>query len=253
MSPSNRLLTTRLSHARRSRLKELAGATLGPLGLQVEPEYHSLAAHRRRILEGLAIARVIDVGANVGQYAGALRRDGYVGDIVSFEANPTSASELELNAAGDRRWRVEGVALGPEPGSTRLHVTVDSLSTSLLAPTADEQYEFMAEASGSTPVEVRTLDSFALVGDGTPTLLKLDVQGYELEVLRGAVRTLGEVAAVECELSLVQLYDGQAMIEDVVGHLRAAGFRPVCLSRGFTNPTSHEVIQVDGLFLRGGG
>lgn len=217
----------------------------------MEPEYHSLAAHRSRIVADAGIARVIDVGANVGQYACALRHAGYEGDILSFEANPAAASRLRQAAAGDERWTIEGVALGSEPGSMPLHVTVDSLSTSLLVPSADEQYAFMAEAPESVVVEVRTLDSFHLSEDGSCTLLKLDVQGYELEVLRGAASTLAEVTAVECELSLAQIYEGQALIEDVVAHLRAAGFRPVCLSRGFTDPTSHEVIQVDGLFLRG--
>ena len=224
----------------------------GPLGLQVEPAYHSLEQQRRRILECRAVGRVIDVGANVGQYAGELRHAGYRGEIVSFEANPVAAGELEARAAGDRRWSVEGVALGSRPATTRLHVTVDSLSTSLLSPSADGQYAFMSEEPDQVDVEVRTLDSFALTRDDVPTLLKLDVQGYELEVLRGAAATLAGVCAVESELSLVPLYEGQALVEDVVGHLRAAGFHPVCLSRGFTDPTTHEVIQVDGLFVRGG-
>jgi len=245
--------TSGLSTARKTWLRGLASKSFGPLGLQIEPAYHGLAAHRRASLANLGITRVVDVGANVGQYAGALRRAGYAGDIVSFEANPAAARRLQLAAAGDRRWRIESMALGPEPGSTKLHVTVDSLSTSLLAPTADTQYAFMIEAPESVVVEVRTLDSFLLTKDKAPTLLKLDVQGYELEVLRGASKTLEEVAAVECELSLVPLYEGQALIEDVVGHLRAAGFRPVCFPRGFTDPTSHEVIQVDGLFLRDEG
>jgi FkbM family methyltransferase len=220
------------------------------MGLHVEPTYHSLAAHRGRVLAGCGIRRVIDVGANVGQYAAGLRSAGYTGEIVSFEANPEAAAGLRAAAESDRGWRAEGVALGAVDGVLDLHVTVDSLSTSLLAPSARGTYEFMAEAPEHVTVDVRPLDAFNLTGDGVPTLLKLDVQGYELEVLAGAAATLARVSAVECELSLVPLYDGQALVEDVVTHLRAAGLHPICLARGFTDPVTHEVVQLDGIFVR---
>jgi FkbM family methyltransferase len=236
----------------RAKQKKRLNSLMRFVGLGVEPSYHSLAAHRGRVLARHGVGRVIDVGANVGQYAGGLRAAGYTGEIVSFEANPAAAAGLRAAAESDPGWRAEGVALGAVDGVLDLHVTVDSLSTSLLTPAAGDTYEFMAEAPQSVRVDVRPLDAFELTADGVATLLKLDVQGYELEVLAGAAATLAQVSAVECELSLVPLYDGQALVEDVVAHLRAAGLRPICLTRGFTDPASHEVIQLDGIFLRDG-
>lgn len=234
----------------RSTRKAAIDSAFRRVGLRAEPRYHMLDAHRRALLRDQHITRVLDVGANVGQYARSLRSDGYVGDIVSFEPNPSAAAALVQTAAGDARWHIEPVALGSTAGSLRLHVTVDSLSTSLLAPNAEYGYGFMDEVQEEVEVEVKLLDDINTSVSGSATLLKLDVQGFELEVLRGAERTLQSVAAVECELSLVPLYHGQALIEDVVAHLRHAGLHPVCLVRGFTDPKTHEVVQVDGLFVR---
>jgi FkbM family methyltransferase len=86
------------------------------------------------LLDRLDISLGVDVGANVGQYAESLRDMGYHEQIVSFEVNPDAAALLRQAAAGDATWRVEGYALGALPGSSELHLTVDSMSTSLLKP-----------------------------------------------------------------------------------------------------------------------
>jgi hypothetical protein len=133
-----------------------------------------------------------------------------------------------------------------------LHVTDDSQSTSLLVPTAD--YAFM-QKNHEVEVDTQTLDAFgpfASPADAKGLLLKMDVQGFEGDVLRGAARTLESCSVVECELSTVELYAGQALMEEVIAQLRRAGLFPVALVRGFTDPTSHNVIQYDGIFARSG-
>ncbi len=105
----------------RSTWKASADALFRRVGLRAEPRYHMLDRHRQALLRAQRITRVLDVGANVGQYASSLRRDGYTGEIVSFEANPVAASPPGCHGRGRRRWRVEAVALGAVPGLTRLH------------------------------------------------------------------------------------------------------------------------------------
>lgn len=223
-------------------------SVFGKVGLAVEPTYHGLAAQRAAILSERAVGCVVDVGANTGQYATDIRSHGYEGPIVSFEANPLVTPLLQRKAALDPRWVTHGCALGAQAGRMPLNITVDSLSSSLLQP-SDDRYAFMAPARSQPTVAVRTLDSFDLDAHG-PLHIKLDVQGFELEVLRGAAATVGRAVSVECELSLTPLYRGQALIEDVTGLLRKAGFAPIGFHRGFTDPDSHYVQQVDGLFLR---
>ncbi len=80
--------------------------------------------------------------------------------------------------------------------------------------------------------------------------LKIDTQGYEQEVLCGARETLKKTAAVEIELSLSEMYEGQALLPEVWSMLTAAGFRPAWIERGFRDPSDIWLMQVDGLFVR---
>jgi FkbM family methyltransferase len=219
--------------------------------VRVEPAYHGLDQHRLRVLRAKGVELVLDVGANVGQYAQSLRRDGYSGRIVSFEPQPEAAGVLESRSLDDPLWSVEPYALGAEASELPIYRTSDSVSSSLLAPRNDALgHGFLAgEWRGAT--EVRRLDDVILPVEADSTVyLKLDVQGYELNVLAGATATLAGVAAVECELTVQPLYEGQVLIEEIVGHLRALGFTPTCLTRGYTDPVSHEVVQMDGIFVR---
>ncbi len=232
--------------------RRLAADVFGIAGLAVEPTYHGLAAHRERLIRTHSIGHVLDVGANTGQYAKALLASGYQGLVTSFEPNPRAAKELRATAAGRPAWTVHEVALTSSEGRMTLHVTDDSQSTSLLVPTAD--YAFM-QKNHEVEVDTQTLDAFgpfASPADAKGLLLKMDVQGFEGDVLRGAARTLESCSVVECELSTVELYAGQALMEEVIAQLRRAGLFPVALVRGFPDPTSHNVIQYDGIFARSG-
>ena len=174
-----------LSTARNAWWRGLASRSFGPLGLHVEPAYHGLAAHRRAILADLGITRVVEVGANVEPYAGALEGPAMQETSCLLRGEPRSGPSAATGGCWGRRWMIASSALGAEPGSTKLHVTVDSLSTSLLAPTGGPQYALMNEAPDSVVVEVRTLDSFVLTRDKAPTLFKLEVQGYGSRPSRG--------------------------------------------------------------------
>ena len=83
--------------------------------------------------------------------------------------------------------------------------------------------------------------------------LKLDVQGFELEVLHGAEEVLPQVLVVESELSLAHLYENGATLVDVVGHLDARGFELVSLEPAFVDERDGRLLQVDGIFTRSAG
>ena len=80
--------------------------------------------------------------------------------------------------------------------------------------------------------------------------LKMDVQGYELPALEGAAQTLRQVVAIEVELSLVPLYERQALVHEVMGYLSDRGFEPVWLEKVLVDSQSGRLLQVDGLFVR---
>jgi hypothetical protein len=101
-------------------------------------------------------------------------------------------------------------------------------------------------------VPATTVDEIVTDHDLTPerTLLKIDVQGYERDVLDGAVKTLPSFVGVRTEMSLVALYDGQALMPEIIDILGRNGFQLWHIEPGFTEPGSRRLLQVDGVFFR---
>jgi FkbM family methyltransferase len=190
---------------------------------------------------------VLDVGANDGSWARELRRAGLRGRIVSFEPLAESFAALERSAD----WEIHRLALGDRAGRARLHVSANRQSSSLL-PMLDRHERAAPESAviRSEEVEVARLDDLGAVRAGEHAYLKLDVQGAELDVLRGAARTLESVRVVEAELSAVELYEGQALLGQVVEYLRAAGFDLIGLEPTFRDRVTGDLLQMNGLFRR---
>ncbi len=195
-----------------------------------------------------ALRTIIDVGAGRGQFALFARRRFPAAQIFSFEPLPDSISKA-ARVLADARVDLRPVAIGAARGQAVVHVTEDRDSSSLLSPTPAQSSRFPGTSEvAELSVEVRTLDeSFDSVEQ--PVLLKLDLQGGELDALQGAANLLSQVKEVFVECSFVELYSGQPLAEDVIAHLTANGFS----LRGIFSPTygaDGECIQADLLFER---
>ena len=221
-------------------------------GISVTRSPLAHSTQRLRLLREREVSAVLDVGASIGEYGQSLRWTGYRGRIISYEPLPEVFEQLRARAAGDEKWLCRQVALGASSGTADLHVAGDMVSSSLLP-----QLPPMAAAApqarklGEESVTVTTLDDER--GGWAPEdrmLLKLDVQGFELEVLRGARRTLKSVVAVEMELSLHALYDGQRPFGEQLAVLHDLGFDLVSLENVFVDQAIPRLLQVDGLFVR---
>ena len=105
---------------------------------------------------------------------------------------------------------------------------------------------------GREAVSVVPLDSLEsrLVHPGEVVWLKLDVQGYEMQVLAGAERTLAKTRLIEMELSLVALYEGQALICEAIERLRTMGFQLIAVEDAFVDDNTRHTLQVNGIFER---
>lgn len=208
---------------------------------------------RPGLLRERQIDLVLDGGANAGHYAESLRQAGFQGRIVSFEPLSAARRELEQRAAGDSRWETSPFALGEGRGTFSLHIAGNSSSSSLLPMlarhvTAAPESAYVQDEA----VEVRSLDELApeLVRAGERVWLKLDLQGYELPALRGAEQTLAQAEVVECEVSLVELYEGQALLPELYAHLAARGFGLWLAEPIFRDATNGEILQLDAVFVR---
>jgi FkbM family methyltransferase len=238
-------------------LKEFVRTAAKQLGLELHRyiPVRSQAAQLEAMLRSHGVDLVLDVGANTGQFGRELRKHiGYAGRIVSFE--PTSAAYLQLvaNAAGDANWIVaERCAIGAAEGAIDINVSSNSVSSSALPML--ESHVVAAPGSGYASVEnvpLRTLDSLApkWLREASCTLLKIDTQGFESEVLMGARQTLARVHGVQLELSLVPLYAGQKLLTELAAEITAHGFELWASYPTFCDERSGRLLQVDATFFR---
>jgi FkbM family methyltransferase len=205
------------------------------------------------LLGHLGATTVLDVGANIGQYATALRSSGYRGTIVSCEPLSEAFAHLQRRAANDPAWDVRRTAVGSEVGTAEIHVAANSFSSSLLEMT--DAHTTAAPGSETVAAENVPLTTVAelvaeLALDPDRTLLKIDTQGYEAPVLDGAGPLVGKLAAISLELSFVPLYSGQQLFDDLVARLREAGYVLYAIEGGFGDKRTGRMLQCDGLFVR---
>jgi FkbM family methyltransferase len=232
-------------------VRERIGRLARRLGYEVRQytPLRSFAAAREQLLDGIDV--VVDVGANAGQYGEGLRELGYRGRLVSLEPVPEAYAELERRAAADAAWEAVRVAASDADGELTINVTGDSRSSSVLA-----RNERFADKPGWAPrdsvqVAARRLDGLVgeLLRDGERAYLKLDVQGYESHVIEGAGDALRRFEAIELELSITPLYEGQPGLTEMLPLLAARGFRPVCLEPILLDDEG-LLMEMDGLFAR---
>lgn len=169
-------------------------------------------------------ATLIDAGANRGQFSTAFRARRPEAAILAFEPLPEAADAYAALFAKDDRVDLHRVALSDRSGTATFHVADRADSSSLLAPGTGQAAAFNVRCARTIAVSVDRLDQQVdMARLVRPILLKIDVQGAELDLLRG-VGTLEAVDFVYVELSFVPLYDGQALFDDVAPFLHDRGF-----------------------------
>ena len=205
-----------------------------------------------RILAGLKLNTVVDIGANRGQFALCIRRLYPHAQIFSFEPLGKPAGAWMRNFGADTRAQLFNKAIALQSGSATMNVSRWDVSSSLLpfAQAQHDNFPLTEEASKET-VETATLETCIeehLIQD--PALLKLDVQGFELTALQGCGQLLERFRYVYVEASFVELYVGQALATEVIAFLFNRGFKLVCVAN-LSSGTSARPIQADFLFSKG--
>jgi FkbM family methyltransferase len=241
----------------RARALRTTTSAFNRLGYEVrareDPALKPEETRRARLLRTLGITLVLDVGANVGGYAAQLRRIGFNSRIVSFEPLRATFAVLEAAARADPLWECRQVALGSSDGAAEINVSANAVSSSLLAIN-DRALQSAPEAGyvGTERIEVARLDSIwpELVTEDDRVYLKLDVQGLELEALKGAEGALGSIACIQAELSFVPLYAGSPGFTELIEYMGARGFRLAGLEEGHDDVRTGEMLQADGIFIR---
>ena len=202
------------------------------------------------ILKKIKPDAILDLGANKGQFALVSKMVFHDLPIFSFEPIPDEANVFKQIHGYDQKVRLFEYALGEERKTAKLHLSKSADSSSML-PIGKLQSEIFSETQevGTLEVKVEKLDDFkSHFLNKYEMLLKIDVQGFELNVLRGAVETLNQCKYVYVECSEVSLYEGQALRKDVETFLNNHGFslKESCNEFFLDN----KLIQADYLFAR---
>jgi FkbM family methyltransferase len=241
-------------------LRTFAEAT----GLEVRKTsvYTSQKLRHQLLFSQLPIDLVLDVGANTGQFVHQCRSAGYKREIISFEPSAAAHAGLLQSAAADPLWTVaDRMALGATTGEIEINIAANSYSSSIF-PMLDSH---LAAAPGSAYVQkekvpLRRLDNVLaalhpnlLKTTAAPVrcvFLKLDVQGYEPHVLAGATQLLNHTLAVQLEMSLLPLYEGESLMPQMHAAMTAKGFDLWDLEPSFRDPATGRLLQLDGIFTR---
>lgn len=208
---------------------------------------------RRKLLKSYAINVVLDVGANAGQFAMQMRNLGFFGKIVSFEPLGSAFELLRQNADKDPKWEIINCALGEINAAKKINVSANSCSSSLLdmlpahTKAAPEKIYVAKEL-----IEVRTLDSMIndLCAREDNIYLKIDTQGYESRVISGADEALARIGTIQLEMSLVPLYDEELLFGEMHSLLSEKGYSMVSIEAVYSDRTSGQLLQVDGIYHR---
>ncbi|TLU87935.1 MAG: FkbM family methyltransferase [Chlorobium sp.] len=206
------------------------------------------------VLDQFDIDMVLDIGANIGQFGSSLRHSGYKGKIVSFEPLEDAHTQLKKLSKKDKKWAAHPrVAVGDCDGKIEINIAGNSESSSILPMLKlHSDVEKGSEYIGKVLVNIVKLDSVAqqYIHNSKNPFLKIDTQGYEWAVLDGAKEILPRIKGILCELSLVELYEGQRLWMDMLNRLKNEGFTLWSIQRGFEDRISGRTLQIDATFFR---
>lgn len=211
-------------------------------------------ARRNNILVDSKVDVIIDVGANTGQYAAQIiEQTSFRGQIISFEPLSSAFLKLSENSKNFSNWKVYNYGLGNTNQSSVINISGNSSSSSLL-PMLPSHLKAAPQTLciGKETIEMRKLDSIydELNINDKEIYLKIDTQGYEKNVIKGAVKSLSKISIVQLELSLIPLYEGDNLYYEICKLMDDLGFTLIEIERGFTNKENGQLLQVDGIFKR---
>ncbi len=196
---------------------------------------------------------IFDVGANKGQSAKKYRKLFPDARIYSFEPFPESISILESTFKNDAKWEVIPKAVGSEKGSRTFYVNEHSATNSLFPRASSERRYYPKFAGPKSTIEVEVIDLDSLIQELGLTdidLLKLDVQGGELDAFRGATNNLERqtFSLIYCEIMFVPHYEGAPFFHEIWSYLSGFGYTLYSMYNLHT-ATNGQIRYGDGLFV----
>jgi FkbM family methyltransferase len=209
------------------RLKKLLSVFSDKSYFRAALKYRVFPSLEHEFLWSRGFQTVVDVGANKGQFSLASRKNLSSASVYAFEPLAKPAAIFSSLFNNDQKVTLFNIAIGPKKRESVMNVSHSDDSSSILE-ISDLQNDLFPNTykNGSEVICENTLESaLAPYEIFEPSLLKIDVQGYELEVLKGSLLSLSKFTHVYCECSYLSLYEGQALASDIVKFMMEQGFR----------------------------
>lgn len=207
---------------------------------------------RTKLIKYFDVSSILDVGANVGQFAKATRLGKYSGKIFSFEPQKSAFAQLQIEAVGDKNWYIFNHALGNQKQELEINIAGNSYSSSILGMLpAHEAYAPESKYVSKETISVDSLDNIFenLVANGDNIYLKIDTQGYEKQVLEGALQSIHSILLIQIEMSLQPLYENEPSFDEIYTYLISKNFELLTVEYGIRDYVTGCLLQIDGIFI----
>ncbi len=208
---------------------------------------------RKKLLSHFGITKILDVGANTGQYATELRKIKFEGQIVVFEPISSVFEVLKKNLNADSKCSFKNFALGDKNETKTINISKNLASSSFFsrAKHLDESAKY-TEYISEEKVEIKVLDSIfdSICDSNDVVFLKLDTQGYEKNILNGAQESLKKIKGIQIELAIKPSYDGAPGFKEIYKILEDSGFTLFSVEEGFEDEKTGQLFEIDAIFFR---
>ncbi len=207
-----------------------------------------------KILNSFGFNKVLDIGANTGQFAESLIDFGFKGEIVSFEPTSIPYNKLIKRVSKYRNWKLaEKCAIGDFDGIIDINISKNSLFSSIKKISA----EYSSYNSGSSIVDTEKVNVYKLdslqnkyFNKNEKIFLKIDTQGFEKEVLNGAIELLKYVKGIKIEIPLQPIYENVLWSAvEIFNFFKEKGFICISLNEVAVNNKTGIVHEIDGIFI----
>ncbi|WP_421800293.1 FkbM family methyltransferase [Haliscomenobacter sp.] len=234
-------------------MRKLIQQILRKNGFQISKYPDDDSVIRMKMMTHFNIDTLLDIGANIGQYALRMRAMGYQKKIISFEPLKSAFEELKKASFNDHTWLINNYALGSEDTSSTINVANNSFSSSILNMlpahlSSAPESKYVAKEE----IDIKKIDSIfkAFCAKGESVMIKIDTQGYEKNVLDGASESLDDIKIIQLEMSIAPLYENEMTYLEMIKYLDNKGYQLFNLENGFTDSITGQLRQVDGIFVQ---
>lgn len=208
---------------------------------------NSIQSYLKFLFKKSSINLVIDIGANKGQYSSMITNIGYSNDIVLIEPLDKEWMYLKNLVKTKKNWILyDKVGIGSKIENLKINYTSNSVSSSFLMPKNNMiNYEVIDKQN----VHIITLEYLLaeLNINNKNIFLKIDAQGFEYEIIKGARNILDKILYVQLELSIVTLYENEHDYKYITNYMNDLGFKEIFIFPGILNDNS-EVIQLEIIY-----